>query len=371
MNRLLQYRIILITLFFLILLITLYFGLRFKGFRLENHVTWLQDEPGIHIRRFGIAYAKIHNFQKFSSLKKFTIEIAIKPEKSRTYGFDLIMSVHDENDKDQLIIGQWNSHVVIMNGDDYSHKRKIKRITAEIFDKPFKKLMLTLISGNKGTELYINGKPVKERPDLTLSIPPGSNPILTLGDSVYGNNSWNGDMYGFAFYSHPLPVDAIENHYKIWEETKSFSRFGEENPLILFDFDKKESPDSMTGISRLDIPVYFPVLKKRMLEPPWKGIRLDKSSIKDMVINLFGFMPMGAILYALLSNLCEISKKRIVLFSLLACFLLSLFIEITQAWIPSRSSQSLDLILNTAGGFLGAYGANRLLKRAGRIAHVG
>jgi glycopeptide antibiotics resistance protein len=35
------------------------------------------------------------------------------------------------------------------------------------------------------------------------------------------------------------------------------------------------------------------------------------------------------------------------------CFLLSLAIELAQAWIPSRSSQMLDLMLNTLGGATG------------------
>jgi glycopeptide antibiotics resistance protein len=38
---------------------------------------------------------------------------------------------------------------------------------------------------------------------------------------------------------------------------------------------------------------------------------------------------------------------------MLVCGAISLTIELAQAWIPSRSSQMLDLILNTLGGGIG------------------
>jgi len=45
-----------------------------------------------------------------------------------------------------------------------------------------------------------------------------------------------------------------------------------------------------------------------------------------------------------------------------AGFVKSFAIEIAQAWIPSRSSQALDLILNTIGAFIGALFCSLLLQ---------
>ena len=316
-------------------------------------MTRLHNETGVRFERFGIAYAEINNLYNPSSSKNFTIEIAIKPEISRFYKFDLIMTIHDGKDSDQLIIGQWQTGLIIMNGDDYSHKRKTKRISADIFNKPFKKMMLTVKTGDNGTRLYINGKLIKSDPDLTLMFPAGKKVILTLGNSVYGNNSWNGNIYGFALYDHHLPNKIIENHFKGWKKINSFTGYIDENPLLLFDFDKSESSSFSEKNSELIIPAYFPLLKKRILEAPWVGI----DNFRDMIINLLGLMPLGFILYALFLNLFTMPHKKIILITILICFVISLFIEITQAWIPSRSSQSLDLILNAAGGGLGAYGA--------------
>jgi glycopeptide antibiotics resistance protein len=42
------------------------------------------------------------------------------------------------------------------------------------------------------------------------------------------------------------------------------------------------------------------------------------------------------------------------LITMALCFAISLSIEIVQAWLPSRSSQTLDVILNTTGALIGA-----------------
>jgi len=43
-----------------------------------------------------------------------------------------------------------------------------------------------------------------------------------------------------------------------------------------------------------------------------------------------------------------------ILIAVCAGFLLSLFIEVAQAWLPSRSSDAFDLILNTTGALFGS-----------------
>ena len=47
------------------------------------------------------------------------------------------------------------------------------------------------------------------------------------------------------------------------------------------------------------------------------------------------------------------TARRNLLLCIGLCFMLSLIIELSQAWIPSRSSQVLDLLLNTLGGAVG------------------
>ena len=66
-----------------------------------------------------------------------------------------------------------------------------------------------------------------------------------------------------------------------------------------------------------------------------------------------GFVPLGFFLGALRSDFARADARRNLLLCIGLCFVLSLGIEVAQAWIPSRSSQMLDLGLNTLGGTTG------------------
>jgi hypothetical protein len=343
-----------------ILLIVLFFGLSGKGFHFSNGVTWIKDKPGIRFGNYGIAYAIIDDDQtkhNISRLKAFSIEIAIKPEAFDLEGFNLILSLYGGKDSNQLIVGQWKSYLIAMNGDDYSNKRKIKRISTDIDSDSPEKILLTITAGEEGTKLYIDGKLLKAESNLFLKIPGDNNLKITLGNSVYGKASWRGEVYGLALYADRLEPETIEKHFKDWSKNQILSFSRSENTLLFFTFNDgkgTETIDYVSGIQKLNIPPRFQILKKSFVSLPWRDFQADKSYLIDLIINLLGFIPSGFILCALFVQAGGILQKKALLLSVFLCFLISLCIEIVQAWIPSRSSQGLDLILNTFGALMGA-----------------
>jgi len=353
---------------FIILLMVLFFGLRGNGFHFSNDVTWIKDEPGIRFGNYGIAYAFIDNDQiknNISGIETFSVEIALKPEDFDPDGFNLILSLHDGKDSNQLIVGQYQSSMIAMNGDDYSNKRKTKRIAADIFSKPPKKLLLTITTGDAGTKLYIDGKLAEARSDLILKIPKGDMLSFVLGNSVHGNSSWRGEVYGLAFYTDRLEPETIENRFNAWSKSHILPFTKDGRPFLFFTFDEREGTetiDYITGIQKLNIPASFPVLEKRFLSLSWWDFKPNKSFLIDFIINLLGFIPLGVALYALFIQSGGIFQKKAILLSVVLCFLISLCIEIAQAWMPSRSSQGLDLMLNTTGAFIGIILYKHLLK---------
>jgi hypothetical protein len=349
-----------------ILLIVLFFGLTGKGFHFSNDVSWIMDEPGIRFGNYGIAYAIIDNDQiktSISQSKAFSIEIAFKPERFDTGGFNLILSLHAGKDSNQLIIGQWQSYIIVMNGDDYSHRRRTKRIEADIFSKQPEKVLLTITTGDEGTKLYIDGKLIKEKADLILNIPKENMLRVTLGNSVHGNNSWRGEVYGLALYADRLVAETIEAHFNAWSKNRIFPFAKDESPIVSFPLNAKtgtEAIDSVTGIQKLNIPTRFYIPEKRFLSLPWQDFEANKNFFSDFIINLLGFIPLGFVLCALFIQSGVVFQKNALIFSVVLCFLISLSIEIAQAWIPSRSSQGLDLMLNTIGAWIGAEAGKRL-----------
>jgi hypothetical protein len=109
---------------------TLFFGLWPKGYSFSNNVKWIDDQSGIRFGQYGMAYTdpirKLSKSDGFGA-DEFSIEIALKPS-TFDQGFNFILAFHAGKDGDQLLIGQWRSSYIVMNGDDYDHKRRTRRI---------------------------------------------------------------------------------------------------------------------------------------------------------------------------------------------------------------------------------------------------
>jgi len=108
------------------------------------------------------------------------------------------------------------------------------------------------------------------------------------------------------------------------------------------------------------IPLKMEVLNKKILSFSWSRLTFNAEFIEDVMINLMGFIPLGFFLNAIFVKAGNNFGRHGVLITVVFCLFVSLFIEVYQAWIPSRSSDVLDLVLNTMGGGLGAYGSWRL-----------
>ena len=165
-----------------------------------NGVSRIEGQTGIRFRKYGIAYTDpIKELNKANGFGEngFSIEIALKPLNYEE-GFNFIFALHNGNDRSQLLLGQWRSWIIAMNGDDYDHKRRVKRISVNAASRSPAIQFIAITTGKDGTNVYINGQLVKSKEDLTLLIPHGDNVRLTLGNSPYGRQSWRGDIYGFG-----------------------------------------------------------------------------------------------------------------------------------------------------------------------------
>ena len=143
-----------------ILFAILFFGLRPKDFNFSNNVKWTHNESGIRFNKYGIAYTDpIEELRKEKSSGEngFSIEIALKPLNYEE-GFNFIFSLHNGNDRKQLLLGQWRSWIIAMNGDDYDHKRRVKRISVNTASWFPSIQFITITTGKDGTNVYFNGQ---------------------------------------------------------------------------------------------------------------------------------------------------------------------------------------------------------------------
>ena len=102
----------------LVLFVILFFGLRPKDFSFSNSISRIEGQAGIRFAKYGIAYTDpIKEWRKANGFGEngFSIEIAVKPLNYED-GFNFIFALHNGDDRNQFLLGQWRSWIIVMNG---------------------------------------------------------------------------------------------------------------------------------------------------------------------------------------------------------------------------------------------------------------
>ncbi len=341
-------------------LATLWAGLDPKGYLFRNEVEWLGERPGLRFGKFGRVHsAPFLGEETAASLNQggYTLVLAFNPAADHGAGFSVIASFHAGDSQSQIIIGQWREFVIVMNGDDFDNNRRLPRVSADtslFADRP---LLLTIATTSRGTSLYLNGERVATNAKLHLTLP--AKPELgrlVLGNSVNASQPWTGEISLFEMLAGPLAPHEVQAHYHSWRAGSARKPGPPAHALLSFDF---AEAGGSTIASRgslaepLTIPARLHALGARALAWEAPVGASNQSLTFDIVLNFVGFMPFG-IAFALILRTSPQSHFKTLLLTTVAGLALSLIIELTQAWIPSRDSSLRDLLLNTAGAPAGA-----------------
>jgi len=345
----------------LVLICILFFGLRPRDYNFSNNVAWLDGHSGLRFGKYGIAYTQPFDeslLRKVTTANGFSITLDIKPQADHTNGFGLILCIHDGDDGQQLIVGQWRSYIVAMNDDDYAHKRRVPRIVYNLSDQNSKRTVLTITTAKPGTRMYANGRPVKENRNLRLHVPAGDAVRLIVGNSVYGKHAWQGVLHGLVLHDHCLLQTNASLQFENLSKTKMLTSGEKSDALLFYRFDNGDAGSVVQDLGSSGMDLHIPktaaYMSRTWLSSSFRNAELDRGFFMDTAINLVGFVPLGCLAMMILKTTFSRSTAQALLISVLAGFLLSLGIETIQAWLPSRSSSLLDLIMNTFGTFGGA-----------------
>lgn len=355
----------------LAVLLILLVGLNPGGIFPPNRIEWLQERTGLRFEKNGIAYTdSISDFIRTDiSQNTFSIEIALKSKSFAEDGFHFILLVHGGQDNRQLLVGQWKSSLIVMNGDDYSYSRRTERLTltsdAEFPEAQF----ITITTGDMGTCLYLNGRLEIFKKDMRLKLPDGGRTRLVFGNSVYGNHPWEGDFYGAAIYGEALSENDVMSHYDDWRGNKDFTFARTEPSVILYNLDNGESnifSQNTDSSHALRTPPRIKPLTPSFFFQTWHFWKTGRSLHGDLdaLLNFFGFIPLGLLLGATLIRMGGKPATHCIALSVATGFLVSFLIETLQAWMPLRSSDIQDLVLNTAGTFAGTLCCRYLLLKS-------
>ena len=320
----------------------------------QNRVEWLRDQDGVRFYGRGIIFIAEEFVLPHSAI---TIEILLQPESAIPGDIPRILSIFDDKKLESFFIGQWRSHLILRKKTKTSYHGKAyqERGIQDILQKGEKRFV-TITSRTEGTTFYIDGKFVVDYPKFNIfSDNEGAFSQLILGNSPTGNNYWIGNLFGLAIYNQTLTKEQIRQHFQKWSEWEKSSLLPERDLIGLYLFNERSGQYIHDTVNHhhLLMPSQFQALQKRILIPPWKGFQLNRSFLTDILTNILGFIPFGFFFSAYLWVRNKATIYRLLLISVFFGGCLSLAIELIQVYLPSRSSQLMDVITNILGGAMG------------------
>ena len=216
-------------------------------------------------------------------------------------------------------------------------------------------VVVAITSNRIGTTVYADGVMIRKTDDFGISNQDCSGRVVAGNSPVFSDN-WQGELLGLAIYHRELTSDEVSAHVANWIKSAHTDSGRSDGPAALYLFEEGQGKvvrNQVKTAPDLIIPDRFFVLDQPFLERPWDEYRSGWSYWKAIGMNIIGFVPLGFLVSAFFSS----SRKSLasVATTVLLGFVVSLTIEVFQAFLPTRNSGMTDLITNTFGTCVGAF----------------
>lgn len=342
-----------------------YAGLRPRGFRLLNDVSWIPAANGISFHKMGIAFTENPIPLPGRSLESASIELAIKLNEQPYSRMTTILYFWDDPCRETLELSQWRKTLIVRKRFRHFIQDTNLEIGKTIDNGKVHFVVITSRRG-EGTAVYIDGVREVSSSLFTIFDRAGSLGRLTVGSSGDAQQRWNGDIYALSIYDRLLTPGEVETRCRAWNDAGRLPPAAGAIASYAFDEHDGNTVHDRAGKSGdLQIPDFLSIPQKRVLFMPWKDFRFSTSYLNDVVINLAGFVPFGFFFCALMISTGGAAARHRLVWTVFVGFCISLLFEMVQVFIPTRSSQLMDLITNTLGAFIGAFAAAWLLSWIG------
>jgi VanZ family protein len=320
----------------------------------RNDVSWLSERDGLFLGKHGsLVSANPLEAKGTPADNSCTLEIWLRPNRIDSGGVGMIVASHSPASQlTTFALRQFRGGLVIGRESPHSVPKQTEIYVGEVFggDKP---VLVTITSSGSGTATYVDGVLRKAVPNFIFS----SRDLM--GQMIVGNAastaySWSGQLKGIAIYDHELVAADVLQGFADWTRGSQFGGYKDEGVVARYLFDERQGRvvrNQVDAATNLLIPERFFVLDQQFLERPWDEFRPTPSYLKDVLINIVGFVPLGFIVYAYFAKIRKV--KRATWLAVALGFATSLTIEVLQAFLPTRDSGMTDLITNTLGTALG------------------
>jgi VanZ family protein len=346
-------KMFLVFLFTLVLLITLFFGLKPRGFRFANQVDRLGDGGGIAFPNGGMVYSR-GTLGEIGISDSLSIAFTIKPYRTGRQ-LSKVVSLIDGEGRALLEVEQWSTELLVTMWDPDG--TRIGRIGIEdALSADALRSAVVAVSHGRMRVSIDESAGLQSSCGVTVPVGFFENCRILIGLSATGRNPWRGEMEELGIFRETVSGIEIGDFEKNRLGRFGLQTFRDTKPSAMYYFNELSGStvaDRSGNGWNLEIPAYPRMFKYEVLTLNLENPLTDRGLAMDMIVNLLGFIPFGACLSLCLGSFIE-ARKRTIVTVVVCAALVSLGIELLQVFIPTRTSQLLDVILNTAGALIGA-----------------
>lgn len=318
-----------------------------------NQVNWLRNENGLRLGRAGILWSSgKFRFSNPESPVGACLEIWLEPSQDK-YSTALLAFSSSAN-PDQLRLRQSHDYLLVLQ--EAFPSRRHSALTAMWVPHVFqahRRSVIVISSGTDGTSVYLNGAPQEKSSTFKVTAKDLSGQLI-LGSSAVTYDTWRGKLLGIAIFGREVSAAQVSEHYQAWLDGRP-ELIKKDQPAALYVFAEQAGNIVNNQISDgpdLIIPKSFCIPYKVLLKAPWKEFSFNLAYLREVLINIAGFVPFGFFLCKYLSS--GSASKGTVVATVLLGTLFSLTIEIVQFYLPTRDSGTTDILTNTLGTVIGA-----------------
>lgn len=282
------------------------------------------DGPGI-----AVATPGEDQLSRWREAPRLILSLVLASSGYYTGDIPQVLSVSTELDENELFLGQWKDEIIIRDIRQHHRREEIQwELSLRAFPDTGEPVRITFDSSEDGTTIFLNGQPALKTRKLVLArfLEGDRPPVFVLGNSPQATDPWSGSFYGFAFGPGTGPA-------------------GEDGAV---------AESAGMKLDNYRIPKRLQPSSREMFTLPSSEYMATMSFIKDIIVNITGFIPFAAILVYWLMAYKTGSRLLAALVTVACGTLLSLFIEVVQVFLITRTSSLTDLFFNSFGTIQGA-----------------
>lgn len=325
----------------------------------SNGANWIPNRNGVNFSHPGVLISASPLVPPSNTNNSVTIELWLRSDEiwsSRT-----ILGFYNPSNSIRLVVRQWNAGLFISRVSLANRNRGTAKeiYTKHLFPRATP-LFLAITSSPAGTKVYVNGMQKQFFPNFQIRAGDLSGQIV-LGTAPGSFSPWRGEIYLLSLYASAFSPEEVRHRYE------SLSTPSTASPgTVLAQYSFSESTGHITRSSipsapDLQIPKRFFVPYKPILQSAVASYESTWAYYRDAIVNIFGFIPFGFLLFAYLAN--TRLARFAVLYSFLSGAAFSFLLELLQGFIPQRDSGFNDVITNSLGTLLGAILAVLFVRR--------